>query len=450
MSNQSIPGNSNKTSFGKWVFRWWPLIAICLAAIAATPWLLGPRCPTHIIIATGHPDGAYFAFANQYREILQEHGITLEVRSTAGSVENAELLNSDDSGISLAIIQGGTADPAHNRLESLASLYPEPVWVFCRSDVPVDWLPQLAGRRIAIGAPGSGTRSIALTLLAENGISESDPQTTFIDCTATLASDKLLAGEIDAAFIVMSPGSPIIKKLLATGKVRLMNFQRAAAYRQKFRYLSASTLPRGLMDFDEDIPPRDIHLLAPTANLVARTDLHHALVPLILGAIEQVHQADSMLVTPGTFPTPQFTDYPLNRDADRYFRSGPSLLYRYLPFGLAAWLDRVKLVLLPLCTLLIPLIKAAPPVYRWRIRSKIYRWYRVLHDIDLELKEVAPDLDVAVCMEQLRTLEQELSEVTVPLSYMEEFYNLRLHVAFVMNRLDESGRSINWPVKRAG
>jgi TRAP transporter TAXI family solute receptor len=439
----------NPTRYRQLLKRWCPALLISLAALMAAPWLLGPRCPTHIVIATGQQDGAYYAFASQYKEILAEHGITLEVRSTAGSVENQQLLNSDSSGVSLAIIQGGTADRAKGRLQSLASLYPEPVWVFCRSDDPVDELAQLQGKSIAVGPKGSGTRSIALKLLADNHISEEDHQTSFVDFGATESSQKLKTGEIDVAFIVISPEAPVIHDLLKADGIQLVSFRRAAAYQQKHGFLSESILPEGIVSFHHDVPNRDIRLLAPTANMVARDDLHHALVPLILQAVEQVHQSDGILVQSESFPTPQFTDYPLNKDADRYFRSGPSLLYRYLPFWLAAWLDRVKLILLPMCTLLIPLIKVAPPVYRWRIRSKIYRWYRVLHEIDLELKDADRSLDLSGCLRRLNKLEQELFEVSVPLSYMEEFYNLRLHVSFVKNRLSELEGGTNFVRKVA-
>jgi hypothetical protein len=199
------------------------------------------------------------------------------------------------------------------------------------------------------------------------------------------------------------------------------------------------TLPEGLIDFQRDIPSRDIVLLAPAANLVARADLHHALVPLLLHTMEEVHEAEGLLAHPEPFPSSAYVDYPLNRDARQYFRAGPSLFYRHLPFWLAAWLDRVKLVLLPMCTLLFPLLKVAPPVYRWRIRSKIYRWYRVLRKIDQKLKDARPGTDFSQDIADLKSLETELAEVSVPLSYMAEFYNLHLHISFVLERLHEHG-----------
>ncbi|MDP7015933.1 MAG: TAXI family TRAP transporter solute-binding subunit [Pirellulaceae bacterium] len=418
--------------------RWGPALLIALVALAATPWLIGPRCPQRLVIATGSEQGAYYHFANRYREILAREGIALEVRSTGGSVQNSRLLAAGDADISLAMIQGGTAADQAANLESLASLYLEPVWVFCAADRPVDGLDQLSGKRIAIGPDGSGTQAIALKLLGDNGMSNETPDSAeLLDWTTAEAVAGLKSGSLDAAFFVISPESPIVRDLLQTDGIQLMNFQRAAAYQRKYSYLSSVTLPAGLIDLQRNIPSRDIVLLAPAANLVARSDLHHALVPLLMQTVNEVHESAGLLAEPVPLPSPDFVDFPINKHAREYFRAGPSLFYRHLPFWLAAWLDRVKLMLLPMCTLLIPLLKVAPPIYRWRIRSKIYRWYRVLRQVDQKLKDAEPGTDFDQDIENLKVLETELAQVSVPLSYMAEFYNLHLHISFVLERLHQ-------------
>jgi len=420
--------------------RLWLTLALLatLATAAAAPWLMGRKCPRRIVIATGRKDGAYYQFAQQYRELLAKDGIQVEVRETAGSVENARLLRNGE--VSLAMIQGGLAGKrAPAELQSLASLYLEPVWVFCRSEKPVNYLEALRGRRVAIGGDGSGVRAVALMLLADAQLTSASG--TPIDGT-TLTADsgrdaaaRLEAGEIDAAFFVVAPQSAIVQKLMRTPGIRLMNFRQAAAYQRRHRFLAGVVAPEGLSGLKDNDPPRDIQLVAPAATLVARNDLHHALIPLILGAARQVHQEGGMLEQPGDFPSAAHVDYPLSYDARRFLEKGPSLFYRYLPFWFAAWLDRVKLLLLPMFTLLFPLLKFAPPMYRWRIRSKIYRWYKVLREVDIKMRAGGPaesyDRDIA----NLEKLERELAEIDVPLSYMQEFYNLRLHVAFVLENL---------------
>ena len=439
MKNKPLSGRQwSRTSSRIWSCTW-PTIVICAIALIASPWLLGPQCPSRIVIAAGPSDGAYYNYAMQYQKILAEDGITLEVRTSEGSVENERLLADDD--VSLAIIQGGIAT-GEARLQALASLYQEPVWIFHRSKKDIDSISQLKGMRVAIGPVGSGVRAISLELLADNEIGVGDSDTILFDYGMTEAAQRLKAAEIDAAILVVSPASPVVRNLLTEDGIRLASIRRSEAYQLHHPFLSRATLPEGVADFRNNKPDRDIKLLAPTANLVATANIHHALVPLLLRAVEQVHSGSGELIQSDSFPTAQFTDYPLNAAADRYFRTGPSLLYRYLPFSLAAWLDRVKLILLPMCTLLIPLLKFAPPVYRWRIRSKIYRWYRVLREIDLQLKEAGDDVDLTDYRERLSKLDRELFEVSVPLSYMEEFYNLRIHVAYVKDKLGEPSEAL--------
>jgi TRAP transporter TAXI family solute receptor len=418
---------------------WGPAALITIAAFAATPWLIGPSCPKHIVIATGSTEGSYFAYAEQYREILARDGITLEVKSTAGSIENIGLLKADESGVSLAIVQGGTADdPSAGRIQSLASLYHEPIWVFSGTAKRIERLTTLQRERVAIGAEGSGTRAVALVLLRENGLIAADPSAVTTEpLGGRQAADALKRGDIDAAFFVISPTSPIVRELLQTPGIELASFRRAAAYERNHPYLSSVTLAEGILDFGRNTPTNDCVLLAPTANLVARSDLHPALVPLLLKAIHEVHESGTILQAPGTFPSPKHVEYPLAATAGRYFQSGPTMLYRYLPFRAAAWVDQVKLILLPLCTLLLPFLKVAPPIYRWRIRSKIYRWYRVLREIDQKLKRTGAATDLAEEIAKLKRLDEELADVSVPLSYMEEFYNLRLHAAYVLQRLNQ-------------
>jgi hypothetical protein len=317
----------------------------------------------------------------------------------------------------------------------------EPVWVFYRGDEPLEYLTDLRGKRIAIGKPDSGTQSLARLLLNDNKIvpdeSPAVPGTHLLPWGGTRAAQALQVGEVDAAFFVISPQSPLVRKLLQTEGVRLLSFRRANAYRHKYPFLSSVTLSEGMLDLDQNVPARDIVLLAPAANLVARRGMHDALVPLILDAVTQVHRDGGFLEQPGTFPTLRYVDGSVNAKARRYFQSGSPLFYRVLPFRLAVWLDQIKLIAIPLFTLLLPLFKAAPPIYRWSIRSKIYRWYRVLREVDVKLKEAEAGIDFTDDIARLRALDVELSEVSVPLSYMEEFYNLRLHVAYLRDKLLE-------------
>jgi TRAP-type uncharacterized transport system substrate-binding protein len=163
------------------VFRWaWKeqlavlgpaLIAVIIDFVVAFQWVK-PAPPKRVVIATGRSDGAYYRYAQQYRERFAKVGITLEVRETS-AVENIRLLEDPKSGVDIAFVQGGTASVAKSdSLVSLASLYFEPLWVFSRTAPGPTDLRELRGRRLAVGPEGSGTRVVALTLLAANGITE--------------------------------------------------------------------------------------------------------------------------------------------------------------------------------------------------------------------------------------------------------------------------------------
>lgn len=423
---------------------WLPWAGLALVLCVVGWFFVEPAPPRRVVLAAGPKDGAYYGFAQQYAEVFRRNGIELAVLETAGTVQNYQLLASGEA--DAAIVQGGAAPEGYPLTPvAVASLYLEPVWVFHRgdagggneaSDDPGLQPGDLRGKRVAVGPPGSGTRAVAVELLAANGVAEGDPGgTTFLPLGGRAAADALTGGRADAAFFVLAPGSPLVAELLRAPGVRLMDFRRAAAYARRYPYLSTVLLPAGVMDLGRDLPPRDVHLVAPAANLVAREDLHHALIPLLAEAATRAHERGDLLTGPGRFPNMDHVEWPLSEAARRYFRSGPPFLQRYLPFWAAALADRLKFLLLPLLTLLIPLLRVAPPLYRWRIRAGIYRWYYVLRKVDQKLRGAPASERFERELVLLDHLERELAEVRVPLSYMEEFYNLRLHSAFVHNRV---------------
>ncbi len=415
---------------------WGPLLVLVAIGFAVAIAKLEPPPPSSFEIAAGSPGGAYYAYAQRYRDLLSRQGFELEVVETAGSVENLELLRS--GAVDLALFQGGAApagdegDP--DRPNSLASLFYEPVWLFFRVDQPVEQLTDLAGRRIAVGPEGSGTQTLARQLLADNGIDDAEAE--MLPLTSTEAAAALTDATIDAAFFVTSADSSYIVDLIADDDVELLSVRRSLAYRKAHPFLSRVILGEGVLDIERNLPEEDVSLLAAAASLLARPDLHHALAPLLLGTMAEVHGGVGRLTAAGTFPSHLYVDFPLTAEARHYLENGPSFLQRFLGFRLATAIDRLKILLLPLITLLIPVFKAAPPIYRWRIRSKIYRWYEDLSWADEILHEQPTDEEIAVHLGELQKLEQEVAQVSVPLSYMDEYYSLRVHVQLILAKLE--------------
>jgi TRAP transporter TAXI family solute receptor len=411
-----------------------PGILITILGFIVAYHFVEPAPPRKISIGTGDKSGAYYAFAQRYQKILARDGVTLEIWSTAGSVENINLLGAKEGGVDVAFVQGGIGDPATQAgLQSLASLYFEPLWVFHHRDLKIKRLPDLRGKKIAIGAEASGTKAIATRLLAANGV---DAKTaTLLPLGGEKAQETLLGKKIDAAFWVVSPESSIIQNLLLHKDLRLLSFERGEAYQRANPFLSVLKLPEGVMDFEKNIPGRDTVLLAPAATLVVRQDFHPALVDLLLAAATEIHSAPGLFQALNEFPSEKYLDFPLHKDAQRFFRFGPSFLKKYLPFWAAVFLERTKVMLLPLLTLLIPLIRFFPMGFRWRVRSRIYRWYRNLEEVDFRGSQSRSLDEIKSWIMELEKMEREVMYVSVPLSYAGELYSLRIHIAHVQESL---------------
>ena len=411
--------------------------ALLVVACTVLAWqFVQPAPPSRITIAAGGESGAYYRYAQQYRDILARSGITLDVLVTNGSVENLALLAGAAGAADVALIQGGVADEAQRKgLSGLGSLFYEPVWLLGPKGRPEVPLNARGGQRIGIGPEESGTRFVALKMLGDNGIGPDNA--VLVGEAMDQAAARLAASDLDLLFAIGAADSPLLKELALNGKVQVLDLPRAAAYARRDPTLTELTLPEGTLNLALNIPERDIRLVAVTANLVARPDLHPALIGLLLRAAAEVHGKGGPFAKPDAFPSPLHTDFPLAPDAARYYKNGPPFLQRYLPFWAANLIDRLKVMLLPLIGLLIPLVKVMPPVYRWRIRSRIVRWYRELQRIDLELELSSGDPQALQSLaKRLAEMESEAARVEVPLSYTDQLYNLRLHMRLIAEKLE--------------
>ncbi len=415
---------------------WWIFLIVGIGFVVAYQFV-EPAPPKHIVITTGSESGAYYQFANRYAAILAKNGITLEVKTSAGSLENLERLKNDEAQI--GFVQGGVVPPKEDPdaeddsgLLSLGSLFYEPVWVFYRGDKKLDRLTDLRGKRIAIGQEGSGVRQLAQQLLVANEIPLGR---NLVPVAGLKAAEELQQGRIDAAFIIAAESAPVVQVLLRSPGVRLMSFAQANAYQRRFPFLTRLTLPQGVADLVRDYPPEDIKVLAPTANLIIRDDLHPALQTLLLQALSDVHGKSGFFQDAGEFPSYMDQMLPLSPDAARYFKSGSPFLQRYLPFWLAVLIDRLIVLLVPIIALLIPLLKIAPAIYTWRVRSKIFRIYGELKFLEEDIKQHSDIERAGEYRLRLDTLEDEASQLHVPLGFTDLVYTLREHVNLVRQAL---------------
>jgi len=394
-----------------------------------------PAPPDRIVIASGEKSGAYHKFAQRYKALLEKEGITLEIADTKGSVDNLQLLKQGK--VDLAFVQGGVADPeqTYGQLRSLGSLYYEPLWFFHRKGLDVSRIPKLKGLKVALGPEGSGTQALVKQLLADNAVQV--PEIELLALQSVHAAERLRKGEIDVAFFVASPESGLVLSLLHDQRVGLAGIQRAAAYARRHPFLVELMLPEGAEDLARNIPSRNVPILATTTELVIRQELHPAIASLMMQVIDKVHRPAGWFNSADEFPRPDHTSFPLSEQADHYYRHGPPFLQRYLPFWAASLLDRMKIMILPLLGLLLPLFKVVPPLYRWRMRARIYRWYEQLEDVDKDAS-LASQEERAEFKEKLDELEREVRDIKVPLSFSYQLYHLRLHIDFVRRKLLKS------------
>jgi len=411
-----------------------PGTLIVILSFVAAFHFMKPAPPENLIIGTGGSDGAYFRYGNEFKRILARNGIKLEVRTTGGSVENLHLLETGE--IDIAFMQGGVGSKATvDDLISLGSLYYEPIWGFYRRDLPI----KLEGLRIGTSGEGSPTYSLALKVLPILGLSPE--KCSFVEVHGSEGADMLFKDDLDIAFMVYGYSAPVIQKLLQSKELSPISLEKAEAIVRKNRHLSLVTLPQGIVTFSPDIPSRDIIMLAATAQLVTRSVFHPALIGLFIDAAEEIFRPGGVFEEAGEFPSLKKVDFEASKGVRRYYKSGPSFLRRYLPFWLANFLDRMKILLVPLVAVLFPFLNITPQLYRWRMRSKIFRWYQELELLDPELHYEKINAQLPEYIARLDKLEQKVSNVKVPLGFRESVYNLRVHIDMIRKRLLQAHES---------
>lgn len=417
-----------------------PFVLLTIALLALTYWWLDPTPPKHVTLATGPAQSAYAEFGKRYAKALAVYGIEVQLLPSEGSSQNLEWLAAGKA--DLGFVQGGSsALPAsdHEGLASLGSLFVEPVWLFYRmeaaqkvtKDATLDSLTQLKGLRVNVGTAGSGVPSLMGKLFDVNHIDEGS--ITLSRLEQTPATVAFLNGELDALVFASAPESLMVQMLLQTPGVKLMNFAQSEAYSRRFAFLTPVTLPRGVVDLANDVPAQDVRLVAPTTTLMARDSVHPAVLQLFSQASLAFHSPAGWFNRAHEFPNVANTEFPLSREAERTIRNGTPLLQRYLPFSYANLMERMWLALGIIIAVLLPLSRVVPPLYEFRIRSRVFRWYGQLREIEDRASSSTESSQVLV--DELNRLETRVGKITVPLSYADELYALRDHIELVRRKL---------------
>lgn len=417
-----------------------PLALLPVLLLALAYWWLQPTPPKTVVLATGPAQSAYEAFGKRYQQALAAEGIAVQLLPSEGSMANLQLLR--EGRADLAFVQGGTADlQAQDReqLQSLGSLFVEPLWLFYREKAArsvsasgrLDALPQLQGLRVNVGTAGSGVPTLMGKLLEANHLDTKAQRLSQLEQTPGTVA--FLAGDIDVLVFASAPESPMVQMLLQTPGVRLMDFAQNEAYGRRFPFLSPVTLPRGVVDLAANVPPADVRLVASTTALLAREGTHPALLQLFAQNAQTLHGAAGWFNRAREYPTTRLSELPIAPEADRAMNESVPLLQRYLPFWVANLIERMWLVLGVVIAITLPLSRIVPPLYQFRVRSRVFRWYGQLRS--LEDDRASGRMPARAVLQALDELEAQVVKVSVPLAYADELYALRNHIQLVRRKI---------------
>ena len=417
-----------------------PVALLTLTLLALAYWWLDPTPPRKVVLATGPEQSAYDEFGKRYAEALKRYGITVELLRTEGSSDNLEKLRNGQA--DLGFVQGGSADIGYDDEESIASLgslFVEPLWLFYRDDAaqrlnhgaPLTSLPELKGWRVNVGTPGSGVPRLFGTLLDINRVDRHQLQLSQL--AQTPATVAFLDGQLDAVVFASAPESLMVQMLLQSPGVRLMDFSQSEAYSRRFGYLTPVVMPQGVVDLSQNIPAQDVRLVASTTSLLASARTHPAILQLFAQTATSLHGGAGWFNRARDYPSLEHSEVPLSPEAVRAIRNGPPFLQRYLPFWLANLVERMWVAMGLIIALALPLSRVIPPLYSFRIRSRVFRWYAELRDI--EARHEARDVGVAELLTQLDAMESKVEKLVLPLSYTDELYALRSNIALVRQKL---------------
>lgn len=413
-----------------------PVLLLLIASFYIAALFIRPTTPQRMVISTSAADLDYYAFAKQYAKILAANGIEVEVLTSPGSSANLQRLLDTDADVQAAFVRSGLGNNTQTApgLLKLAAIAYEPLWVFYRSPKHVEYLAQLQGKKLAVGAPDSETRDLVQPLLDANGLNTQ--HTKLVNMEGETAAAALLSGSVDAAFLVASADEPMLRDLLAHKDIKLLNIVNAEAQARRVSYLTQLTVPRSSLDLAADLPNSEVDILAAPMNVVVREDLHPSLQYQLLQALRETHSGSGILYPAGNFPSLHESDFPISPQARRYFKEGLPFLQRNLPFWIADRIEQFWVLVVPLLAIVVPLVKILPPLYSWSIRSRFFRHYGELRYLEDELESTEDRTNIERIHAQMLVLEAKTQRMSTPLSYSDLLYNFRMHLNLVRNKID--------------
>lgn len=421
-------------------FNGWKLFRILVAIVSVIGIVslalihFFPSPPSKVVMATAFKGASFEYFGRQYREVFARYKVDLELRETAGAVDNVKLLQDPKSGVQVGFVTGGVSDGKRAPdVLSLGTVYNQPFWIFYASNEQLDRLSQLKGKRIAVGPEGSATRFTAEQILGKGGINSETA--TLLPFGGSAAYNALNEGKVDAVWIIGVPEATAVQSFLRNPNVRLMSFPTAEAFTRIFPDLNRLVLPQGVVDIDRNIPPADVQLIATTSKVLIRNDLHPEIVQLLLQTMKEVHSGSDIFHRGGEFPNGTDGEYPVAPSAADFYKNGPSFMQRHLPLWLSVHVQRAIAVVLTGIAIGFPLFRFLPQLYNWMTRRRLLHWYGQLKSLEASFETSPNDKHLAEKQAEIDRIEDAVSHIRFPLTFSDQVYNLRSHIDIVRRKI---------------
>ena len=410
-------------------------------ALAVAWWTVRPAPPKRVVLTAGSEGGAYLAFAQRYAEILARDGVTVEVRTSPGSIENLRRLRvprSDPQAADIGFLQSGTVPETERAgVIGLGYLYYEPAWLFVRRDLGDVQVTGLAGRRINAGPQGSGSRSLMLSVLRVATIDPTGMELPALEPEAAAAA--LRRGDIDGVFLVAKLDAPVVRELFSTPDVKAVSWQHAEALQRRLPDVTRITAPAGVLDLRAGVPDRDIVTIAARATLAAREDLHPAIAYLLVRAAKEIHGGPALLNAAREFPNiTGLAEIAVPEDVEHLYHSGAPFLYRYLPYWLANLLMRLWVLAIPLAAVSAAASNWLPRLLTLRPSFRVEGLYRQAKAVEAKVAAAGPGTDFTTLQSEIDEVVAQAKAFKVPASLLEPHYALRGRLRLIRLDLDEA------------
>jgi TRAP transporter TAXI family solute receptor len=416
--------------------RWKTLTAIVAAVGIGSAALIYfiPSPPSRVVMATAFKGASFEYYGRQYREIFARSHVELELRETAGAVENLKLLQDPNSDVQIAFVTGGLSDAKHTPgVLSLGTVYDQPFWIFYPAKEQIDRLSQLKGKRIAVGPEGSATRHTAEQVLGKGGVNSETA--TFLPFAGSAAEKALKDGQVDAVWIIGVPNATAVQSFLRDPNVRPMSFQMSEAFTRIFPDLTRMILPQGTVDIERVIPANDVQLIGTKSKVLIRSDLHPEIVQLLLQTMKEVHSGADLFHRSGEYPNAFDAEYTVAPTAIDFYKNGPSFMQRHLPLWLSIHVQRAIAVVVTSIAIGLPLVHFLPQGYNWMTRRRLFYWYAELRALEASFESMTNHKDLIKKQAEIEHIEYEISRIHFPLTFADQVYNLRSHIDFVRRKI---------------